>query len=96
MDVQGVFLSTTSSMDVQGASLSTGSNMGGMQAVSLSTASSMFVQGASHGLIKTYRQQSKLTMTSSKKEFTSKGTLRQVFVCLRPPPLVGFCFGAVV
>jgi hypothetical protein len=52
MDVQGVFLSTTSSMDVQGISLSTGSNMG-MQGVSLSTASSMFFQGASHGLIKT-------------------------------------------
>jgi hypothetical protein len=22
---------------------------------------------------------------------TSKGTLRQVFICLRPPPLLGFC-----
>ncbi len=25
------------------------------------------------------------------KKFTCKGTLRQVFICLRPPPLLGFC-----
>jgi hypothetical protein len=25
--------------------------------------------------------------------FTCKGTLRQVFICLRPPPLLGFCLG---
>jgi hypothetical protein len=27
------------------------------------------------------------------KELTCKGTLRQVFICLRPPPLLGFCQG---
>jgi hypothetical protein len=27
------------------------------------------------------------------KKFTCKGTLRQVFICLRPPPLIGFCLG---
>jgi hypothetical protein len=27
------------------------------------------------------------------KKFTCKGILRQVFICLRPPPLVGFCLG---
>jgi hypothetical protein len=30
---------------------------------------------------------------SSSKKFTCKGTLRQVFICLRPPPLLGFCSG---
>jgi hypothetical protein len=30
---------------------------------------------------------------SSPKKFTYKGTLRQVFICLRPPPLLGFCLG---
>ncbi len=30
---------------------------------------------------------------SSSKKFTSEGTLRQVFICLRPPPLIGFCLG---
>ncbi len=44
--VQGVFLSTTSSMAVQGVSLSTASSMA-VQGVSLSTASSMDVQGVS-------------------------------------------------
>ncbi len=24
-------------------------------------------------------------------KITCKGTLRQVFICLRPPPLLGFC-----
>jgi hypothetical protein len=24
---------------------------------------------------------------------TGKGTLRQMFICLRPPPLLGFCLG---
>jgi hypothetical protein len=24
---------------------------------------------------------------------TSRGTLRQVFICRRPPPLLGFCLG---
>ncbi len=27
------------------------------------------------------------------KKLTCKGTLRQVFICLRPPPLLGFCLG---
>ncbi len=27
------------------------------------------------------------------KKFTCKGTLRQVFICLRPPSLLGFCLG---
>ncbi len=26
-------------------------------------------------------------------KFTSKDTWRQVFICLRPPPLLGFCMG---
>jgi hypothetical protein len=26
-------------------------------------------------------------------KLTSKGTLWQVFICLRPPPLLGFCLG---
>jgi hypothetical protein len=26
-------------------------------------------------------------------KLTCKGTLRQVFICLRPPPLLGFCLG---
>ncbi len=30
---------------------------------------------------------------SSSKKFTCKGTLRQVFICLRPPPLLGFRLG---
>ncbi len=25
------------------------------------------------------------------KKLTCKGTSRQVFICLRPPPLLGFC-----
>jgi hypothetical protein len=31
-------------------------------------------------------------MLSSQK-LTCKGTLRQVFICLRPPTLLGFCYG---
>ncbi len=27
------------------------------------------------------------------KKFTCKGTLQHVFICLRPPPLLGFCLG---
>jgi hypothetical protein len=27
------------------------------------------------------------------KKLTCKGTLRQEFICLRPPPLLGFCLG---
>ncbi len=27
------------------------------------------------------------------KKFSRKGTVRQVFICLRPPPLLGFCLG---
>jgi hypothetical protein len=27
------------------------------------------------------------------KIYTCKGTLRQVFICLRPTPLLGFCLG---
>jgi hypothetical protein len=27
------------------------------------------------------------------KKLNWKGTLRQVFICLRPPPLLGFCLG---
>jgi hypothetical protein len=30
---------------------------------------------------------------SSSKKLTCKGTLRQVLICLRPPPLLGFCLG---
>ncbi len=30
---------------------------------------------------------------SSSKKLTYKGTLRQVFICLRPPSLLGFCLG---
>ncbi len=30
---------------------------------------------------------------SSSKKLTFKGTLRQVFICLRPPPLLGLCLG---
>jgi hypothetical protein len=30
---------------------------------------------------------------SSSKKLTCKGTSRQVFMCLRPPPLLGFCLG---
>jgi hypothetical protein len=26
-------------------------------------------------------------------KFTCKWTLRQVFICLKPPPLLGFCLG---
>ncbi len=31
-------------------------------------------------------------MLSSDK-LSCKGTLRQMFICLRPPPLLGFCLG---
>jgi hypothetical protein len=44
--VQGVSISTASSMDVQGVSISTASSMD-VQGVSISTASSMDVQGVS-------------------------------------------------
>jgi hypothetical protein len=27
------------------------------------------------------------------KQLTFKGTLQMVFICLRPPPLLGFCLG---
>ncbi len=27
------------------------------------------------------------------KKFSWKGTLRQVFICLNPPPVLGFCLG---
>jgi hypothetical protein len=37
-----------------------------------------------------YIDQSKM---SSSKKLTCKGTLRQVFICLRLPPLLGFCLG---
>ncbi len=37
-----------------------------------------------------YRHQSKMSLS---KKFTCKGTLRQVFICVRPPPLLGFCLG---
>ncbi len=30
---------------------------------------------------------------SSSKKIACKGTLGQVFICLRPPPLLGFCLG---
>jgi hypothetical protein len=30
---------------------------------------------------------------SSSKKLTSEGTLRQVIICLRPPPLLGFSLG---
>ncbi len=30
---------------------------------------------------------------SSSEKLTCKGTLGQVFICLRAPPLQGFCFG---
>ncbi len=43
---------------------------------------------ATHGL--NTRHQSKM---SASKKMTCKGTLRQVFICLRPPPLRGFCLG---
>jgi hypothetical protein len=32
---------------------------------------------------------------SSSKKISCKGTLRQVFICLRPPPLLGFLFVVV-
>ncbi len=31
--------------------------------------------------------------SSHLKQLTCKGTLRQGFICLRPPPLLGFCLG---
>ncbi len=37
-----------------------------------------------------YRHQS---IMSSSKKLTCRGTLRQVFICLRPPPHLGFCLG---
>jgi hypothetical protein len=43
-----------------------------------------------HGLINLYGHQSKM---SSSKKVTWKVTLRQVFICLRHPPLLGFCLG---
>jgi hypothetical protein len=32
-------------------------------------------------------------MSSLSKKFNCKGTLRQVYICLRPPPLLGFGLG---
>ncbi len=32
---------------------------------------------------------------SSSKKMTCKWTLRQLFICLRPPPLLGFCLGVL-
>jgi hypothetical protein len=45
-----------------------------------------------------YRGRRKIRLIESNakcylKKLTCKGTLRQVFICLRPPPLVGFCLG---
>jgi hypothetical protein len=31
-------------------------------------------------------------MSAFRKKFTNKGTQQQVFICLRLPPLLGFCF----
>ncbi len=43
------------------------------------------------------RRQIRLIESNAKccylKKFTCKGTLRQVFICLRPPPLLDFCLG---
>jgi hypothetical protein len=45
-------------------------------------------QHISHGLINYLDTISKM---SSSKKLTCKWTLRQMFICLRPPPLLGFC-----
>jgi hypothetical protein len=43
------------------------------------------------------RRQIRLIESNAKrcyiKKLTYKGTLRQVFICLRPPPLLDFCLG---
>ncbi len=41
---------------------------------------------------KKYTDRKQCKMSSSKK-FPCKGTLTQVFICLRPPPLLDFCLG---
>ncbi len=44
-----------------------------------------------------HRRKIRLTESRAKcrylKKLTCKGTLRQVFICLRPPPLLGICLG---
>jgi len=44
----------------------------------------------SHGLINYLDTKTKCRHL---KKFTCKGTLQQVFICLGPPPLPGFCLG---
>ncbi len=46
------------------------------------------VHGAVHGLINYIDTKAKCR---HRKKLTCRGTLRQVFICLRPPPLLGFC-----
>ncbi len=48
------------------------------------------VRGCKSWTNQLYRHQCKM---SSSKKLTCKRTLRQVFFCLGPPPLLGFCLG---
>jgi len=46
--------------------------------------------GDTHGLINYTDTEAKCGHLN---KMTSKGTVRKVFICLRPPPLVGLCLG---
>jgi hypothetical protein len=50
--------------------------------------------GVRYGIKKIILIESNAKMSSSKKVIW-KGTLRQVFICLKPLPLLGFCLGVV-
>jgi hypothetical protein len=55
-------------------------------------ATSNFTDASNHWLINYGRHQSKM---SSSKKLTCKGTLWEMFSCLKPPPLLGYCLGVV-
>jgi hypothetical protein len=57
-----------------------------------------FTPGRESPITDTYmRRKIRLIESSAKcrhlRKFTCKGTLRQVFICLRPPSLLGYCLG---
>ncbi len=47
----------------------------------------------SHRKIKLVEGNAKCLHPIKLKKLTCKGTLRQLFICLRPPPLLGYCLG---
>ncbi len=51
------------------------------------------LKGWLHGLINYIDTKTKYTKCRHLKKITGKGTVRQVFICLRPPPHLCFCFG---